>query len=156
MHVRSQCVAPAGRGGDGSCALGACDSASSPASDVVKEAESVSDSPTPAPDKAEKSVGSSAERLCADAAPDDAKLLGAWPTTVHVVRQRRGGPAPAPGGSRPPHPWAGLDGSQPAAWCTFSLDGSYAVSAATGDGPLIDFMVTETPPGKYPDGPKIP
>lgn len=123
------------------CVLGACDSPSSPASDVIKDAES---------------VGPPTERLCADAAPDDAELLDAWPTTVHIVRQRRGGPAPPPGGSRPPHPWAGLDGSQPAAWCTLGLDGSYAVSAATEDGPLIDFMVTETPPGEYPDGPKIP
>lgn len=139
------------------CLLGSCNSPTSPAPDVVKEEESVGDSPTSrAPDKDSESVGSPAERLCADAAGEDAKPLGAWPTTVHIVRQRRGGPAPAPGVSRPPHPWAGLEGSQPAAWCTFSLDDSYTVSAATEDGPLIDFMVTQTPPGEYPDGPKVP
>lgn len=95
-----------------------------------------------------------AERLCADLAAEGADVLGAWSTTVDSVRQHEGGPPP--GFSPAARPWAYLAGSEPAAWCTFSVGDSYSVAAATAEGPLVDFMVTEAPPGELPDGPSLP
>jgi hypothetical protein len=97
----------------------------------------------------------SAADICRAAAPGD-EVLGAWPTTVAQVREREGGPALAPGQSPAPRPWAELDGATSAAWCTLDRGGEYSVSAATEGEPLLDFMITQTPPGAYPRGPAIP
>jgi hypothetical protein len=92
--------------------------------------------------------------LCARAAGDGDAVLGAWSTTVRLVRERKGGPAP--GYSPAAKPWAALPGDTAAAWCSIDRGGSYAVAAAGPHGELVDFMVTQCPPGDFPDGPAIP
>lgn len=98
----------------------------------------------------------SAADICRAAAQGD-EVLGAWPTTVAQVRERdQGGPAPVPRQSPRPRPWAELDGATSAAWCTLDRGGKYSVSAAAEGEPLLDFMITQTRPGAYPNGPAIP
>jgi hypothetical protein len=98
-------------------------------------------------------AASTALELCRSAT-DGAQVLDAWPTTVVAVRQREGGPAP--GHSPAAKPWANLPSDAEAAWCKLQRGGVFVVAAATADGPLVDFMVTQSEPGSYPDGPMIP
>lgn len=49
-----------------------------------------------------------------------------------------------------------LPGDGAAAWCTLQRADSYAVSAATANAPLVDFMTSDRPPGDFPDGPSVP
>jgi hypothetical protein len=92
--------------------------------------------------------------LCARAAGGDEAVLEAWPTTVRLVREREGGPAP--GYSPAAKAWAALPGDAATAWCSLDRGGTYAVAAAGPNGELVDFMVTQYPPGDFPDGPAIP
>jgi hypothetical protein len=113
-------------------------------------------SPQGSPEGAEASETTpddASRRMCSQA-DEEAKLLGAWPTTVELVRTRSGGPAP--GHSPASAPWADLPDGAEAAWCTFRRSTTYVVSAATTNAPLVDFMTSDTPVGEVPDGPAIP
>lgn len=112
-------------------------------------------SPVGTRDGAEASASPAAAswRMCSQA-DDDAKLLGAWPTTVKEVRSRRGGPPP--GHSPAFGAWADLPDGAEAAWCTFRRLETYVLSAATTNAPLVDFMTSDTPVGEFPNGPAIP
>ncbi len=119
----------------------------------------VSGSPTPDRSAEMASVvqKAEAEQRCHAALaqqPQGTKILFVSATTVEAVRRHSGGPEAA---ALAGEPWASLNGSDTAAWCTLQTGGTYKIIAATRGGASITFVTSNQPlsdPG--PEGPSIP
>jgi hypothetical protein len=93
-----------------------------------------------------------ASAACEQAVPTG-HMLGAGPTTVQQVRERRGGPGNTSPASTP---WRDLPGDQFATWCTVRVSRHFEVGSATEGAPFVTFMESETNLGVYPWGPSLP
>lgn len=76
----------------------------------------------------------------------------AYLTTVDDVRRHTSGPGATPAAK----PWAGLPGTDAAAWCVVEEKGTYRIVAATAGAAPVTFVTSRSPLSTDEDGPVMP